>query len=427
VHTSDPAPVPADVILSYVNPGTNVIVATANGEPVTVLDALEAGADGLEGVRVHQVFALHDRPHHAGAFGDRLRHVSYFLSASLREHWARDTIDLVPNDLSQVAGHLRRLPDPKILVASASPPDKHGFFSLGTGANYTATLMGEIPIFIEANAQMPRTSGRHQLHISQVLGWCEADYPLIATPPPTISETDRAIAGFVAERIPNGATLQIGVGSVPDAVAELLVDHRDLGVHTELFGDGLRMLIEAGAATGARKTQQRFQAICGDALGSPELYEFLDDNHHVQFWPIAETNDSNVIERLDDFVAINATLQVDLLGQCGSESLGTHYVSGTGGQADFMRGAMLSKGGQSFIVTHATAVDGTVSRIVPTLTPGAVVTTHKNIVDKVATEHGVAELRGRTIADRARALIAIADPAFRDDLTRQAQDLGYVP
>lgn len=147
----------------------------------------------------------------------------------------------------------------------------------------------------------------------------------------------------------------------------------------------------------------------------------------MQFWPIAETNDSNVIEQLDDFVAINATLQVDLLGQCGSESLGTHYVSGTGGQADFMRGAMLSKGGQSFIVTHATAVNGTVSRIVPTLTPGAVVTTHKNIVDKVATEHGVAELRGRTIADRARALIAIADPAFRDELTRQAQDLGYVP
>lgn len=416
----------AAAVLPFVAPGTNLIVPTANGEPVTVLDAIEAAAaaDQVEDVRVHQVFALRDRPHHAGAYGDRLRHVSYFLSAGLRPHWEAGTIDLVPNDLGQVASMLRDLPD-TFMVVSASPPDRHGFVSLGTAGNHAAALLGEVPVFVEVNARMPRTSGRNQLHLSQAVGWCEADYPLVATPPPTITDTDRAIAALVADRITDGATLQIGLGAVPDAVAELLVDRRDLGIHTELLGDGVRCLIESGAATGARKTAQRGLAVAGDAVGSAELYDFLDDNRYVAFWPVEDTNSHATIAALDHFVAINATMQVDLLGQCASESLGTHYVSSTGGQADFMRGATFSKGGHSFIVTHATAVGGTVSRIVPTLTPGAVVTTHKNVVDKIVTEFGVAELRGRTVAERARALIAVAHPDFRDDLAAQARALGY--
>jgi acyl-CoA hydrolase len=273
---------------------------------------------------------------------------------------------------------------------------------------------------------MPRTAGNNQLHLSRVVGWVEADYPLWSPPPVPITDTDRAIAGFVAERIPDGATIQIGIGAVPDAVAGLLADHKDLGIHTEFFADGLRRLVECGAATGARKRHGRFHAPTTDAFGAPEMYTFLDENRHVLFWPMDETNDVRVLAAHPDFCAVNATMQVDLLGQCASESLGTHYISSTGGQADFMRGAAYSEGGQSFIVTHSTAVNGTISRIQPTLTPGAVVTTHKNLVDKIVTEHGVAELRGRTIHQRALALIAIAAPPFRDDLRAAARRLGYI-
>lgn len=421
----------AEAVLEHVLDGHDLIVPTANGEPVTLLDAVEsaAAAERIDDIRVHQVFPLRDRPHHARAYGDRLRHVSYFLGEPLRHHYEAGTVDLVPNDLGQIPSILRTLDDP-LMIVSASPPDANGFVSLGVNANYAAALYGEVRLFVEVNARMPRTSGRNQVHLSHAAGWVEADYELLVAPPAQISDKDRAIAAFVADRIPERACVQIGIGSVPEAVAGLLVDRRGLGVHTELLSDGIRSLIEAGAVTGAHKARGRHQTVTTDAVGTKELYEFLDDNRHVVFWPVEQTNDPRVIGELDRFCAINATMQVDLLGQCASESLGTHYVSSTGGQADFMRGAAISNGGHAFIVTHATAHDlasGTVvSRIVPTLTPGAVVSTHKNLMDKVVTEHGVAELRGRTIRRRTEALIAVAAPEFRDDLTAEGRRLGYL-
>ena len=354
--TRVPRPVAqASAVLDHIRPGTNLIVPTANGEPVTVLDAIETEADRLEHVRVHQLYPLRDRPHHAGAFGDRLRHVSYFLSPTLREHFERGTVELVPNDLSRVPALLRAGATDPLLVVSTSPPDRHGWVSLGTGANYAAALAGDVPVFVEANARMPRTAGQNQLHLGRVLGWVEADYPLVSPPPPVATETDQAIARLVAERIPDDATLQIGIGAVPDAVTEYLRDHRDLGIHTEVFADGLRRLVECGAATGAAKSQQRFQAVTTDALGSPELYAFLDENRHVVFWPADQTNDWRNVAAQRKFCAVNATMQVDLLGQCASESLGTHYVSGSGGQADFVRGAVYSDG---WPVVHRDPLDG---------------------------------------------------------------------
>jgi len=422
-----PPPAPsAAAVLEHIRPGMDLIVPSDNGEPVTILDAIEAAAARLERVTVHQALAVHDRPYHAGSFGDRLRHVSYFLTPVLREHHDRGTVDLMPNDLSSIPAILRARTTDPLMIVSTSPPDAQGYVSLGTTAVYSAALLGSVRVFVEANRRMPRTVGRNQLHLSKALGWVEADYPLASPPPLPITDTDRAIGAFVAERIPNGATLQIGIGAVPDAVAASLSGHRDLGVHTELLADGLRRLIECGAATGAHKTYGRGQAVTTDAYGSPELYAFLQENRHVQFWPVNETNDVRVISLHANFCAVNATMQVDLLGQCASESLGSHYVSSSGGQADFMRAAVYSEGGQSFIVTHSTAVNGTISRIQPTLSPGAIVTTHKNLTDKVVTEHGVAELRGRTIRERATALIAIAAPAFRDDLRAAARRLGYI-
>jgi acyl-CoA hydrolase len=222
--------------------------------------------------------------------------------------------------------------------------------------------------------------------------------------------------------------LQIGIGSVPDTVAAMLVDSHDLGIHSEMLGDGLMRLMEAGAVTGAAKQHERGKAVATNILGSHELYRFVDDHPDIEIWPVDLSNDPRMIGRHRRMVAVNATMQVDLFGQCASESLGTHYISSSGGQADFMRGAMLAEDGQNFMVMRSTAntPDGPVSRIVPTLTLGAMVTTQKNVIDKVVTEYGVAELYGATAEQRARRLIAIAHPDVRDDLARTARADGLL-
>lgn len=424
---SVPRPAASPVaVLDHIGRDADLIVQSDNGEPSSLLDAIEAAADSLVGVRLHQALALADRPHHTGKFGDRLRHISYFLTPKMREHFEHGMVDLVPNDLSTMPAILRASTRDPLLLVSTSPPDAHGYVSLGTDALYPAALIGDMRTFVEVNHRMPRTSGRNQIHLAQTVGWVEIDRPLVSPPPIPVTEVDRTIAAFVAARIPNGATLQVGIGAVPNMVASLLADHRDLGIHSEMFGDGLQQLMAAGVATGALKRAQRFQAVTTFAFGTPELYDFIADNRQVIFNPCDETNALASIAQHPSFCAVNATMQVDLLGQCASESLGSHYVSSSGGQADFMRGAIHSDGGQSFIVTHATAVNGTISRIQPTLSPGAVVTTHKNVVDKVVTEYGVAELRGRSIRQRAEALIAIAAPPFRDELRQAGKALGYL-
>ncbi len=424
-----PSVASAAELVSLVTPGTSVIVPVGNGEPVAFLDALEAAAanEQLEGVRVHQLLALRDRVHHTGCFGDRLRHVSYFLGSSLREHYERGQVDLVPNDFHAVPELMRRLERPLLAVA-ASPPDAHGYVSLGVAGDYAAALLGEMPAVVEINPSMPRTQGEHTFRLADATAWIEHDSPMVAVPPAVATDVDRRIAALVAERIPNGAVLQFGVGAVPDLVAGMLADQHDLGIHTELLGDGVMGLIESGAANGRTKARERGLATTTTVMGSAALYDWAHENPAVYVLPVDISNDPRVIAQHTDVAAVNATMQVDLLGQCGSESLGSHYVSSTGGQADFMRGAQLSERGQSFIVAHSTAhdvaSDTVVSRIVPTLTPGAVVTAHKNLVDKVVTEHGVAELTGRTTTERAAALIAVADPAFRDELRACARGMG---
>lgn len=416
---------PADAVLDHVGPGAQIVVNSYNGEPASVLDALEAGGDRLRDVRLHQMLAPRSRPSIEGKIPG-VRHVSWFLSPATREAFHAGNCDLVPNNFSDVPRLLRRSVAPGLVVASVSPPDRHGYFSLGTDATYAAAFIGEVPFFVEVNAQMPRTYGGNQLHISDVVGWCEADRPLVVPPSPEASERDRAIAALVAERIPDGATLQIGIGAVPDMVLASLVGHRDLGVHTEVFGTGFVDLAERGVLTGTRKATHRGKIVTTGCLGTQRLYDFVADNPGVEFHPVDYTNDPWVIAREPVFRAVNATLEVDFLGQCASESLGSQYFSSSGGQPDYARGAIMSENGAAFIVLHSATHDDTVSRIVPQLQPGAAVTTFKNIVDNVVTEHGVAELRGATIAERARRLIAVAHPAFRDELTGQARELGYL-
>lgn len=420
------APLPAEAVLDHIGPGTELIVPIANGEPVTILDAVERAAEGLEGVRVHQMHVLRDRPYLHGAFPGRLRHVSYFLSPVTREAFHAGDIDLVPNHFSEVPAILAALAGRALVVAAASPPDRHGYFSLGTNADYVASFIGRAPFFLEANPRMPRTFGRNQLHMSQVAGWCEADYPLVEIAPVAPNTLDHRIAEHVCEHVPDRATVQVGIGAIPNAVLAGLSEHRDLGIHTELLSDGVIDLAERGVITGTYKVRRPTKIVTTFALGTRRLYDFVHENSIVDFQPVDWVNDPRVIAQMPDFVSVNATTEVDFLGQCASETIGGRYWSSSGGQADFARGAMYSPGGQNFLVLHSTTGDGSVSRIRPQLTPGSVVTTLKNTVDHVVTEWGVAKLRGRSIAERTRALISIAHPRFRDELDAEARKLGWV-
>lgn len=413
-------------MLDHIAPGADIIVPIANGEPVALLDAIEAHADQLEGVRVHQMHALHDRPYLHGAYGDRMRHVAYFLSHITRPCFKEGTIDLVPNHFSEVFTTMRhRCTDPLIL-AMVSPPDRHGYFSLGTGADYAASFIGRARFFVQANDQMPRTFGRNQLHLSQVVGWTRHDQPLVEMDPKAPTPEEVRIAEYIAERIPHGACIQTGIGGIPNAVLSMLGDHRDLGVHTELLSDGIVDLVESGVVNGSRKRMNRTKTVGTFALGTRRVYDFIGDNPAVEMWPATYVNDPRRIAGEPRFVSINATVEVDLLGQCASETIGGQYWSSSGGQADFARGAMYSEGGQAFIVTRATTDNGQISKIVPTFGPGTVVTTLKNTVDNVVTEFGVAELRGRSIRERATALINIAHPDHRDRLRADAHRMGYL-
>jgi acyl-CoA hydrolase len=415
----------AEDVFDHFGEDADLIVGLGNGEPVTVLDAMEANAERLSGVTVHQMLPLRKRRYMHGEFAG-LRHVSWFLSPANREAFHEGECDLVPNNFSDVPHLMARSTRCTLALAAAAPPDRHGYFSLGLHAEYLAAMIGEVPFFLEVNHKMPRTFGENQVHISQVVGWCAADYQLIELPSRPARETDRRIAEYVAERIPDGATLQAGIGAIPNEVLGLLGDHRGLGVHSELLSDGYIDLVERGVVTGANKQTHRNKIITTTALGSQRLYDFVDENPGVEFWPVSYTNDPRNIAKEDHMVAINATLEVDFLGQCASESLGSDYWSSSGGQPDYTRGAMFARHGQSFIVLHSTTADESVSRIVAQLHPGAAVTTFKNVVDCVVTEYGVAELRGSSIRERTRKLISIAHPKFRDELMSQAAEVGYV-
>jgi acyl-CoA hydrolase len=295
-RTPDPD---ASGVLAHVGSHDDVIVPLANGEPVTVLDALEAAAAAgeLDGVRVHQMHALHDRPSIRGELGDRMRHVSYFLSPVTRPAFLAGHCELVPNHFSEVPSILQHCTKASAVLAAASPMDAHGYFSLGTSCDYVAPLIGRSPFYLEVNEQMPRTFGRNQLHVSQVAGWTEVDRPLVEHQPASPGPADLAIAAHVAERIPDGATLQVGIGAIPNALLAALGDHRDLGVHTELLSDGIVDLVERGVVTGTAKRLTPHKVVTTFALGTRRLYDFLHENTAVELHPVSWVNDPRVIAR----------------------------------------------------------------------------------------------------------------------------------
>jgi acyl-CoA hydrolase len=417
---SDPS-----AVLELLDVHRDVIVPLANGEPATVMAAVDAAGAELDGVRVHQMHCLHDRPYLHGVYPG-LRHVAYFLSAVTRPAFHEGGCDFTPADFSEMPLILEHVTRSPIVLAAATPPDRHGWFSLGTNADYVARFIGKVPFFLEANAQMPRTRGENNLHVSQVAGWVEADHPLVESPPTQVSDKDRAIGELIAERVPDGATIQVGIGSIPEAALGALSGHHDLGVHTELLSDGLADLFRSGVVTGSGKITRPGKMVTTFAMGTRSFYDFIDDNAVAEFLPVDWVNDPRIIGRERAFVSINATVEVDMLGQANSEMIGGRMWSGSGGQADFAKGAMFSPHGVGFLALHSTTKDESVSRIRVRLAAGTTVTTHKNTIDNVVTEFGVAELHGQPVSVRAERLIAIAHPKFRDELTEEAREVGFL-
>lgn len=416
----------AEELLQFIKDGDDIILPLANGEPQILLDALEANATRFREVRIHQMHARKERPYILGAYPGHLRHVAYFLSGATRKAYWEGACDLVPNHFHEMPRLLKETTKASVVMACASPIDQHGYFSLGTQADYIAPFIGKVPFLLEVNANMPRTFGNNQIHISQVAGFVEVDYPLQVANPPEITEVDEIIADLVAERIDDGRTLQVGIGAIPNAILSRLNNHQHLGIHTELLTDGVVDLVEAGVLTGLSKTTRRGKIVCTFALGSQRLYDFIHENSGVEFLSVDIVNDPREIAKEKRIVSINATTEVDFFGQCASETIGGRYYSSSGGQSDFARGARFAAEGMGFICMHSTTKQGTISRIRPQLSIGSVVTTSKNDVDHVATEYGIASLRGKSIRERTKALISIAHPKFREELTFEAKKLGFM-
>ena len=412
----------ADAI-GYVRSGDAIIVPTGVGEPPALLTALSEQRRSFRDVKVSSVLAMRKFAYLDPETVDNVRHVAFFYGGATRAGGQAGWVDFLPNYFSEIPSMVERGQiGADVLMAMASPMDAHGYFSISLGADYSmATIAKARAVLLEVNPHVPFAYGNCHIHISQVTALVESSEPVLEVGLPKIGPVQEAIGKYVSDFIEDGSTLQIGYGGIPDAVVMQLTHKHDLGIHTEMIGDGILSLVECGAVTNRRKNYLPGKMIATFALGSSKLYRFMDRNPALEIHPVDFTNDPALAGRNDNLIAINATMQIDLIGQCGSESLGFSPYSGTGGQSDFVRAANRSRGGKAFIVLPSTAKDDTISRIVPTLSPGTHVSTSKNDINYVVTEYGVAQLRGKSAKQRAQELIGIAHPKFRQHLTEQAK------
>ncbi|MFP5227802.1 MAG: acetyl-CoA hydrolase/transferase family protein [Acidobacteriota bacterium] len=414
--------------LGAVRSGARVWIQSGVGTPSTLVNALVARANEVRDVEVVHMMTLGSADYTKPEYEGRFRHRGLFLGANTREAVAAGRADYTPIFLSEIEGLFLsgQLPLDVVLM-QVSPPDEHGFVSLGTTVDCTLTASRCASVVIaEVNEQMPRTHGDTFIHVSHIAAIVETSRPLLELQSEPFTDVHLRVARNVASLIPDGATLQTGIGGIPEAVLTCLDEKRDLGIHTEMFSDSVIELMEAGIINGDRKSLHRGKAVAAFVLGTKRLFDFIDENPSFEFRSISYTNDPFVVAQNDRMVAINSALQVDLTGQVCSDSLGTRPYSGFGGQVDFIRGAARSKGGVPIIALLSTARGGSLSRIVPVLEPGAGVVTSRADVHYVVTEHGIAYLHGKTLRERAEALIAIADPHFQAELEDFAVRAHYL-
>ncbi|MGY3747990.1 acetyl-CoA hydrolase/transferase family protein [Vagococcus salmoninarum] len=415
--------VSATEAIKFLAPGDAVVYPIAPGEPKLLHDAL-CHYEGLDNNKLYRTLTnvpTYDLPK------EKLKQISIFLGGD-RQLMNDGVVELLPNHFGDTVDLIKMREEQIVLMFNASPMDDKGYFSLSLANAYVGGLLDvTTKIIIEVNENCPYTYGvNHHVHIDDVTALIESSEPLPTVPEPVIDEKSEAIGKIIADLVPDGATLQIGYGSVPSAVMNNLTTKRQLGFHTEMLPDNVIELYNSGALDNSQKETYIGKTVTTFAMGSPKLYQWLDKNEDIYFVPVNQSNALKEIAKEDNLYTINATIQVDLLGQCNSEKLPNKYYSSTGGQSDFGKGVRMTTNGVGIIALNSTAAKDSISTIVPSLYNGAAVTTSKNDVDYIVTEYGAARMKGKTINERVEALIAIAHPKFRDELRAEAQALKYL-
>lgn len=407
--------------VAVVRSGDRVFIHSVAAAPQAVITALAARAPALRGVEVVQLHTEGPAPYAAPELAASFRVNALFVGKNVRDAVARGQGDYVPIFLSEVPALFRSRAMPlDVALISVSPPDRHGYCTLGPSVDATrAAVQSARTVVAQVNANLPRTHGDALVHVDDIDLAVWQDDPVPEVRQANLTGLERTIGNYVASLVEDGATLQLGIGAIPEAVLAALADHEDLGVHTEMFSDGVVELVRRGVITGARKRNHPGKVVASFVMGTRDLYDFVDDNPSVLLLDVAYTNDTAVIRRNPAVTAINSALEIDLTGQVCADSLGTYQYSGVGGQMDFIRGASLSERGKPIIAMPSATSRGE-SRIVPFLKPGAGVVTTRAHVNYVVTEHGVASLYGKNLRQRARALIGIAHPSHREALERAA-------
>lgn len=420
--------VTAEEAVSSVRSGNRVYMQAGSGVPQLLIDALVARASELRNVEITHLHNEGRAPYVAPEMAGHFRHNALFIGRSVREAVNAGRADFTPVFLHDIPRLMRSglLPIDVALI-HVSPPDEHGFCSFGVSVDCAKPAAETARIVIaEVNDQMPRTLGDSFIHVSKFKHVVQTSSPLPEAVHEYLTDVHREIGRHIADMVDDGSTLQLGIGAIPDGVLGFLRDKRNLGVHSEMFSDGVADLVSAGVINNERKTLHRGKVVVAFVVGSRNLYQFVHNNPMIEMHPVDYTNDPFVISQNDDMVAINSALQVDITGQVCADSIGFRFYSGVGGQVDFIRGAARAKGGKPIIALPSTAKDGAISRIVPYLDQGAGVVTSRADVHYVVTEYGVAYLHGKTIRQRAEALIAIAHPKFREDLLKFAREQRYL-
>ena len=401
--------------------GHRVVIGHAAGEPKAVIDAMVRDSDKFSNIEIVHMIGMGTGGYVKEEKEFNFRHNSLFAGSSTRNAIADGRADFTPCFFSEIPKLFREeYLKVNVAIIQISTPDEHGFCSFGVSNDYTKPAAECADIVIaEINPNMPRTLGDSFIHVKDIDYIVEVNYPLIEIKPSEIGEVEKAIGKNCAELIEDGSTLQLGIGSIPDAVLLFLKDKKDLGIHSEMISDGVLELIESGVINNKKKTLHKDKMVVSFFMGTKKFYNFIDNNPMIEMHPVDYVNDPYIIGKNDNMVSINSCIQIDLMGQVAAESMGLKQFSGVGGQVDFVRGANISSGGKSIIAMPSTAAKGTISRIVPFLEEGTAVTTSRNDVHYVITEYGIAGLKGKSLKERARALINIAHPNFRAQLIKE--------
>ena len=411
--------------------GNTIVHGLSIAEPPALLSAIadRARAGNLRDIKIYSLLPL---AHAAKTvlvpeLSDCIQAYSWFVTAADRDRVKVGLDYFVPNYFHQIPRLCRDFMKIDVTITTVSPMDKSGYFSFGTANDFTSTAARHCrKLIVEVNQNMPRVFGDSLLHISEVDAIVENHVPLLEMIPPEPEPEDEIIGKQIANLVPDGATLQLGVGGIPNSIARYLGGHKDLGIHTEVFGPGMVDLIEKGVVTGRRKTIHTRKSVFTVTQGVKRTYEFINDNPSIESYPVSYVNEPSVIAQNDNMISINSIIEVDLLGQCNAEFLAGSQFSGTGGQLDFVRGAFNSRGGKSILAFYSTAKKGEISRVVPRFQKGTVVTTPRMDTHYLVTEYGVVNLKGKSTRERALDIISIAHPKFRDSLLREAEDMHLI-